>query len=107
MHKAGCAQQVSLACEQLGTSTYPSAACSSHVHQSRHPSWGSLSLLLGICSSPSLLMRLRAQVVECCEQYRNLRSMEFKADLVVGALVLSKGDTNKACDLCLSANMDS
>ena len=47
------------------------------------------------------------QVVECCKQYKELRSMGFKADIVVGALVLNKCDLNAASEACITANMDS
>lgn len=59
--------------------------------------------MLWVCDE----LRLCAvQVVECCKQYKELRDMGFKADIVVGALVMSKGDITAATEACLTANMD-
>ncbi len=49
---------------------------------------------------------LPPQVVESCKQYKELRSMGFKADIVVGALVLGKGDLAAATEVCITASMD-
>ena len=43
------------------------------------------------------------QVVEAARQYRELASMGFKAEAVVGALVAHGGDLAAATEACLSA----
>ena len=44
------------------------------------------------------------QVVEAARQYRELTSMGFKAEAVVGALVTHSGDLAAATEACLSAS---